>query len=283
MPAFPALSNKLIGAFLALAFASHVSALAPAKVSPDPAPWQGFLSRYVDTSAADGVHRVRYAAVTPADKASVHAYLKSAQAVPVSALPKEEQRAFWINLYNAQTVSVVLDHYPLKSVLDLHLPGSPKPGPWDSKLLRVEGKDLSLNDIESGILRVQWKDPRIHFALNCASIGCPSLSARVFTPANLDKQLESGARDFMRSQRAVSLSAPPKEAKLTISSIFDWYRGDFGAGAKDEKGEKSGKDEKDVLGFIARYAPPETAARIKAWSGKIDYGYDWNLNDAAPK
>lgn len=253
-------------AFSAFLLPAAMASAAPSKAIPDPAPWQAFLSRYVDTSAADGIHRVRYAAVTTADKASLHAYLKAAQAAPLSALPREDQRALWINMYNAQTVAVVLDHYPLKSVRDLQLPGSSKPGPWDAKLLKVEGKDLSLNDVESGIMRVQWKDNRIHFALNCASIGCPNLAVHAFTGANADKLLEAGARDFMRSRRALDFSG----GKLELSSIFDWYRADFGA------------DEKAVLATIAKYAPAGTALKLKAWSGKIEYGYDWNLNDASP-
>jgi Protein of unknown function, DUF547 len=224
--------------------------------------WQRFLTKYIDTTSSDGVFRVRYTEVISKDKENLRTCLSNWQKTLVSSLPKPEQQAFWINLYNAQTVATVLDHYPLKSIREIKLAGSTATGPWDTKLITIEGKRLSLNDIENGILRVQWKDNRIHFALNCASMGCPNLSTQVFTAQNMESQLAALARDFLKSTRALSLV----EGKLQLSSIFDWYRSDFGG------------TEKTVLAFIMKYGPPETVNRLANWNGKIEYIYDWDLN-----
>jgi len=149
----------------------------------------------------------------------------------------------------------------VKSIVDVKLPGSPN-GPWDAKLLHVEGRDLSLNEIENSILRPGWKDPRIHFALNCASLGCPDLAGEAFTAENSERLLEEGARAFIASPRGAEFSGDT----LRLSSIFDWYKTDFG------------KSPGDLLAWLASHAPKEKAARLKAHTGKIIYRYDWALN-----
>jgi hypothetical protein len=259
-----------------LAFAGSAALLLALSAAPaqpptigraaDYAPWQGFLARYLDKGAPDGITRLRYAQVTPEDRRALAAFLGTMQAEKVSALGRDGQRAFWINLYNARTVAAVLDHYPIKSILDINIAGSPKKGPWDAKLLQVEGRSLSLNDIETGILRAEWKDPRIHFALNCASLGCPDLASEAFTPANTEALLEAGARKFIGSARGASFTG----GALKLSSLFDWYKSDFG------------KTDREVLEFLARYAPPAKAKQLREYQGKISYDYDWNLN-ASPK
>ncbi len=259
--------------------AAEAAAVSPAsRHEPDYSAWQKLLSRYLDTAAADGVHRFRYGAVTPGDKEALAACLAALQTTMVSALPSDAQRAFWINLYNAQTVSSVLRAYPIKSIRDIKTPGSNAQGPWDAKAMKVEGRDLSLNDIENGILRKQWHDNRIHFALNCASLGCPDLSPRAFTAANLEAQLRKGAREFLRSKRGaefmeaqgnVSVTGPGL-AVLRLSSIFEWYKEDFG------------KDDAEVLQTLGRLveagAGPGAGKRFREYKGKIEYQYDWSLN-----
>lgn len=239
--------------------------LGMAGASVDNVPWQSFLSRYLDTSAADHVSRVRYGSVTQKDRKALEAYLKALQGEKVSALDRDLQRAYWLNLYNAATVAVVLSKYPVASIQEIILPGSPKPGPWDSRWLKIEGKEASLNDIENVILRPGWKDFRIHFGLNCASLGCPSLPVRVFTPANTDSLLEAGARAFINSPRGVSFQG----ADLHLSSLFDWYKTDFG------------RSDREVLEKIARFAAPGISGKLASHRGKIVYQYDWKLNDAA--
>ncbi len=137
--------------------------------------WNRFLKTYV-SDGDDGVYRVAYGRVTGADKRVLEDYVAGLAATPISGYARAEQLAYWINLYDALTVKVVLDHYPVDSIRDIDIsPGLFADGPWDRKLVEIEGEDVSLNDIEHRILRPIWRDPRIHYAVNCASIGCPDL------------------------------------------------------------------------------------------------------------
>ena len=227
--------------------------------------WQAFLAKYLDTASGEA-NRVRYGQVTGKDKQSLEAYLSHLQREKVSHLPRQEQKAYWINLYNATTVAIVLRHYPVKSIRDIDLPpGGSHKGPWDAAILEVEGHGLSLNDIENRILRPVWKDNLIHFGLNCASLGCPDLAPVAFTAENTDRLLEKGARGFINSRRGAAFA----DGGLTLSSIFDWYRGDFG------------KDDKEVFAFLSRFAAPPLRERLEGYAGKIHYQYDWTLNDAS--
>ena len=144
---------------------------------------------------------------------------------PVSSLNRGEQLAYWINFYNALTVQVILDHYPTDSILDIKIsPGFFSIGPWDKKLVTVEGEELSLNDMEHRILRPIWRDPRIHYGVNCASIGCPNLLTTAYTADNVDGLLTENAVAYVNHPRGASL----QNGALTVSSIYDWFEEDFG-------------------------------------------------------
>lgn len=252
--------------WLALAAPSAPTAATAPAANPDP--WQALLDKYLDTVAADGVNRFRYAAVTAEDRRTLATHLQARQAMPVSTLPEKSRLAFWINLYNAQTVAVVLAAWPVKSILDINPSGRPEgkgKGPWKHKSLTVEGRALSLDDIENAILRPEFRDPRIHFALNCASLGCPELSPEAYAPEKVDRQLERAARAFLASPHAVRAEGPA----LVLSSIFDWYRVDFG------------KTERAVRERLAGWAPVATASLLRGTVVKVEYRYDWSVN-AAP-
>ena len=136
--------------------------------------WDAFLANNL-VSHADGVNRIAYAKVSEADRKRLQDYLSALSAVSISEFSRDEQRPYWINLYNALTVNVVLEHYPVDSIRDISIsPGWFSIGPWKKKLIQVEGEEISLDDIEHRILRPIWKDPRIHYAVNCA---CPGMSA----------------------------------------------------------------------------------------------------------
>ncbi len=207
---------------------------------------------------------VRYADVTPADRTALQDYLEQLQATRVSGLNRDEQMAYWINFYNALTVEVVLEHYPVPSIRRINIsPGFFSRGPWDAPLVEVEGESLTLNDIEHRILRPIWQDPRIHYAVNCASIGCPNLQLRAFTADNLEDMLEKAARDFINHPRGVDAEG----RRLRLSSIFDWFSEDFG------------ENDRDILEHISGYAKPPLAETLRNYTGRISYGYDWNLNE----
>lgn len=226
--------------------------------------WDEFLRRYVK-DGADGIARVAYAAVDSTSRRSLAEYINRLQAVPVDGLARVEQLAFWINLYNALTVKVVLDHYPVRSIRDIDIsPGLFADGPWDRKLVTVAGEALTLNDIEHRILRPIWRDPRLHYAVNCASLGCPNLQPAAFSAANVEAMLERAARAYINHPRGARV----ERGRLIVSKIYSWFQEDFGGG------------EAGVLAHLARYAGPGLAEGLRGRSRIDDYEYDWALNDA---
>jgi len=174
---------------------------------------------------------------------------------------RDEQMAFWINAYNAFTVKLIVDHYPVKSIKEIGSgPNIPfVNSPWDIKFFAIEGNEYDLNDLEHGILRPKFSEPRIHFAVNCASISCPRLWNKAYSAENLDQQLEQAARHFINNPDKNTL----KESSYSVSKIFSWFRGDF------KQGEES------VIDFVNRYT--ETKIPSDATLEYLDY--DWNLNE----
>lgn len=231
----------------------------------DHSAWTSFLGDYVE-KFPDGVNRVRYADAGSAAREMLDGYIDALSAIAISDFRRAEQRAFWINLYNALTVRLVLDHYPVDSIRDIDIsPGLFSIGPWDKKLVTVESEDLSLNDIEHRILRPVWKDPRIHYAVNCASIGCPNLMPLAFTAENSEMLLEQAARDYVNHPRGVEIV----DGKPVASKIYDWFRPDFG------------DSDEDVLAHLRRYAEPGLREKLGRFSRIDGYRYDWALNGAA--
>ena len=213
----------------------------------------------------DGVARFDYAAARGTGGA-LDAYLVMLQATDVAALDRAEQFAFWANLYNAQTLAVVLAHWPVASIRDIAIsPGLFARGPWGAKLLRFGGEALSLDDIEHRILRPLWGDARVHYAVNCASIGCPNLPGRAWRAQGLGAALDSAASDFVNHPRGAGFDA---RGRLVVSSIYRWFREDFGG------------DDAGVLAHLTRFAAPDHARRIAARGRVDDHAYDWAINAA---
>jgi hypothetical protein len=230
--------------------------------------WAGFLDRF-RRPGPQGVARVAYAAVDGAASADLRGYLDRLAATPVSSLDRAEQFAFWVNLYNALTVRVVLDHWPVETIRDIDIsPGLFANGPWGAELVTVEATGLSLDDIEHRILRPIWREPRIHYAVNCAAVGCPDLAAEPFTAANTERLLAVGARAYVGDPRGVRVAGGDR---LVVSSIYRWFAEDFGTGWPA-----------GVLDHLRRWAPPETAALLAGRSRIDDHAYDWSINAAPP-
>jgi len=264
------------GAFLLLMALSFAALAAPraelwdkwsastaSKVGIDHTAWNGFLSRHVQ-EGKDGINRIAYGKVPKADRAALEAYLERLQKVAIRKFSRDEQRAYWINLYNAATVQVVLAHYPVDSILKIDIsPGLFAKGPWKKKLLKVEGEGVSLDDIEHRILRPIWKDPRTHYAVNCASLGCPNLQPRAYSAGNMEALLEAGARAYVNHARGASV----ERGRLTVSSIYVWFQSDFGDG------------DAGVIAHLKQYAGPalkKALAEVRRVGG---HDYDWTLND----
>ena len=226
--------------------------------------WDRFLKSYIEERDGEA-NLVRYEDVTAEDKAALATYLESLAAVSIDEHNRQQQLAYWINLYNALTVKVILDHYPVEGIREIDIsPGWFADGPWGKKLITVEGEALSLDDIEHRILRPIWRDPRIHYAVNCASIGCPDLMAKAVTADNLDYYLNDGARNYVNDPRGAEIS----EGSLYVSSLYRWFEDDF---------EVDG----GVIAHLKKHAAPALARQLDDIDSISGDDYDWGLNGAA--
>ena len=174
---------------------------------------------------------------------------------PAENWNKNEKLAYWINAYNAFTVQLILDNYPLESIKDIS-DGLPMIGsPWDIKFFKIGGIEFDLNTIEHEILRKQFSEPRIHFAINCASISCPRLRNEAYTATFLNSQLEDQTAYFLKNKNTIN------ENETKLSKIFDWFESDF-------------TDENTIPEFLSRYQP---SFDIKNTIEYLDY--NWALNE----
>ena len=229
--------------------------------SIDHSKWQEILDAFVQEHES-GINRLDYAALKEDDEAheSVTAYVLQLSDVDPRTYSKSEQLAYWINYYNALAVYVVNSRFPVKSIQEIKLAG-PDTSLLDVKLASVSDKSLSLNDIRNEILRPIWKDNRVHFVLNSASLGCPNLSKEAFTSDNVDELLDAGMKAYLNHTRGMSV----KDGKLTVSSIFEWYMEDFG------------QDKDEVIAYLKRHVQLEISEKLGALN-KFETTYDWAVN-----
>ena len=202
----------------------------------------------------------RYQDVSPKDKQTLKGYIAALARLDPRQYNRQTQFAYWVNLYNALTVNLILEHYPVESITDIG--GFFSFGPWNEKIITITGKPLTLNDIEHRILRPIWQDSRIHYVVNCASLGCPNLSPTAFTPQNTEQQLNNAAIKFINSKKGVSVSGK----RYVLSSIYDWYAEDFGHTTSQ------------VIAAINKY---KNGKKLDTNNQQIDYQYDWKLNEAS--
>lgn len=228
----------------------------------DHSSWQALLHTYLVTTDDDRT-LFRYAAVTARDRKRLDRYISRLAGIEPRALARAEQLPYWINLYNALTVRVVLDHPNEDSIRDMG-GGWFGSGPWNNALLTIAGQAVTLNDIEHRILRPIWKDRRIHFAVNCASVSCPNLASEAYTRENTQRLLQAGEANYLHHPRGLRFDS---EGQLHLSSIFDWYQSDFG-GSREA-----------LLDYLSGRRP-DLAERLSRYRGAIRYDYDWSLNAA---
>ena len=226
----------------------------------DHSSWQEFLDKYL-VERSEGANLVDYQGVKPADRKKLSEYVAGLSRLPVLRYSRDEQFAYWVNLYNAATVQLILDHYPVKSITKISFSFFSF-GPWDEKLLEIEGKEVSLNDIEHRILRPIWKDRRIHYVVNCASISCPSLPKRALKPSTLENDLRSAEEIYLKDARAIRI----EDGEMVLSSIYDWYREDFG-------------DEESFIRHLMESGRERSYATMSALVEDAGYEYDWGLNE----
>ncbi len=202
------------------------------------------LNEYVDAAG-----NVDYKGLK-SSQPQLDAYLTTLSENPIqSGWSKDEQLAYWINAYNAFTLKLIIDNYPLKSIMDLE--GGKV---WDKKWINLGDEVYSLNEIENDIIRPEFNEPRIHFAVNCAAASCPPLAAKAFTADNLETLLTERTTSFINNGQYNQISTSGVE----VSKIFDWYGSDFG----------------DLISFLNKYS----RASIKK-NASVDFQeYDWSLN-----
>ena len=227
------------------------------------------LAQYL-VQGGDGINRVDYTRwqASAADRATLDGYLGALAARQPSGMARNEAFAYWANLYNAATLKIVIDRYPVASIRDIKSDTSFFDvkgfiGPWRTKIATVEGRQVSLDDIEHGAMRPTFKDPRVHYAVNCASIGCPNLVPRAWRAETLDKDLDAAARAFVNHPRGAQVRP---DGTLRVSSIYKWYKEDFG-------GTDAG-----VIDHVRRHAGPDLSAKLRDGIRGLDDAYDWALN-----
>lgn len=248
-------ATLLVWPFLAMAQNTNMSEGAPEMNKT----YNAFLAKYVVQK--DGINLVEYGKVTAEDERSLEGYIKTLSNTDITSFSDQEVMAYWFNLYNAKTVDVILDNYPVKSIKKIGFLS----GPWDKKDLSVRGQEMSLNNIEHDTVRKTYDEPRVHFAFNCASIGCPNLKTTAWDASTLDADLTQATKDYIASPRGVRIE---KDGEIAASKIFKWYKDDFG------------DSEADVIAFLVKFAEGEKKTALQQATEIDDYDYDWDLNVA---
>jgi hypothetical protein len=233
--------------------------------------WNTLLKKHVVWLPDNKQSAVNYAQLAK-DKTALQAVLKQYTEVTPAAFEQfsiNEQKAFLINAYNAFTVALIVDNYPVKSIKDL---GTTFSSPWKKEFFTLLGEKHHLDWIEHEQLRPRYKDPRIHVAINCASIGCPALRNEAFTAKRLDNQLEDSMQRFLSDPTRNRI----ENDKLVVSPIFKWFAKDF------SQGHYAFNEVKDVFATYATLITnnPDEQAKLKTKSLKLDYStYSWALNN----
>jgi len=198
---------------------------------------------------------------------SLNSYLDTLEKVDEPSFntwSEKQKLTYLINLYNAATIKLVVDNYPVKSIKDIDKEGQ---GPWKLEVVNLFGKKISLDHLEHEIIRQNYNEPRVHFALVCAAVGCPKLPSQLFIPSKLDEQLANRTRLFLLEKDKNFIDE--REKTVYLSSIFDWFASDFN------------KTYGSVLGFVKEYLPAEEAKKINSDYSLKFTEYDWNLNEGS--
>ncbi|MDX1653094.1 MAG: DUF547 domain-containing protein [Brumimicrobium sp.] len=236
--------------------ASKESAVNPNKELHKHALWNELTKKHVSEAGF-----VNYKGMIK-DSVKLNKYLALLSANhPEDSWTSNERKAYWINAYNAFTVKLIVDNYPIKSIKDLGGSIYRVNTPWDIKFIKIEGKEYHLNDLEHNIIRKQWNDARIHAVLNCAAESCPALRKEAYVAERLDEQLDDQMRQFVNNDKKNIINKD--SAKL--SKLFKWYSGDFKANAPS------------IIAYINKYSKVKLNE-----DAEIDYlDYSWKLNDTA--
>ena len=224
--------------------------------------WQAFLNKRVITNA-EGINLIDYLNLSDEDYNLLTLYIEKMSKINIARYNRSEQLAFWLNLYNALTVQVVSDYYPVSSIEEVNIsPGLFSIGPWGKKLVTINGTPLSLDDIQNRIIRPIWNDQRTLYAINNASIGAANLSKEAYRGITIEKALNEAALEYINSLRGAQVI----EGALIVSKIYDWFSDDFG-GTK-----------KEVIAHLKQFAKEPLQSQLKHINNIDSYTYNWHLN-----
>jgi len=224
------------------------------RVSIDHSAFDGFLKTYVVSNHPSGINRFRYADVSRRDSKVLDKYIAKMASLDPRDYRKVEQKAYWLNLYNAVTLQGLLKVYPVTSI--------ERDKSSRKRRITVAKKKLSVADIDERILRPIWHDYKMVFGLSCATVGCPAIHPQAFTGGNTDMLLKQYAREFINHPRGLTVS----KGELRVSTIFSWYRDEFGGG------------DQQLIRLFTHYAEDNKALYILGFSGDIEYAYDQRIN-----
>ncbi len=268
------IKKVVVGLFVSGLLAT--SAMAQSAFNHNHSEFDALLKKHVSWNAAGTASTVNYKGFA-VDRSALKTVIDQYGGVTKAqfdGFKRDEKMAYLINVYNANTIELILTKYPdLKSIKDL---GGVFKKPWSINFIKLLGEEKNLDHVEHGLLRAKgvYDEPRVHFLVNCASIGCPALLPEAITAAKLETQLEDGTRRFLRDKTRNVFNA--QSGKLEVSKIFDWFKEDWTRGTR-------GITSREV--FFSRYADllsDNPAAQAKIKEGKVDLAfkdYDWNLND----
>lgn len=222
--------------------------------------WDSLLARYAVAEDEEGIVTFRYGDMDAQAHKQLDQYIDKLEHIEPRSYPKLEQKAFWMNLYNALTVQAVTENFSALKKVDFSEPLAPEV--WSQKRVKIAGEKLSLNDIQHRILRPIWKDHRVLFGLNCATRDCPNLSPRAYTALNIKDQLSAAGQRFINNNTGLVYS----NGVLHASRLFSEYMTDFAA------------DEKTLTKVFAHYARDMKALYVLGYTGVIDFTTDSRLN-----
>ena len=234
---------------------------------PDYKPWQDLLTRHYNPAKG-----MNYKALKAQDKAALDQLRQQMAQVDPAALSPKDRLAYWINLYNVSVVGVVVDNYPVGSIRDISTDPIIRLNVFKKDVVPTKNGRISLDTIENEKIREAFKDPRIHFAINCAAESCPPIRPEPYVGARIDQQLDDQARKFLNGPHGVRIEKDGDEVILHATKILDWFKDDFetwGGGR---------------VAFLRKYLTPDKQKQIDAARGKVELeldDYSWDLNDAS--
>lgn len=252
-----------------LASLAVLATLAPAGAAapPDYSTWSSLLSKYYDP--AQGMN---YKALKANDKKTLDDLRRQMGTVDVQSLSRQDQFAYWINLYNINVVGVVVDNYPVESIRDISTDPIIRLNVFKKPSVQTKKGAISLNDVENEKVREGFKDPRIHFAINCAAKSCPPIRTEPYEGAKINDQLDDQVRKFLNGPHGARLAKDGGELVVHVTKIMDWFSDDFN------------KWSGGPVTFLKRYVSNDKRKMMDAAGNQIDLkfdDYDWKLNDAS--